>query len=133
MKKLHLHRFYNDQNRTLGMLTIVGDPNFTLWTCENPWLDNTPFKSCIPRGVYTCKPFSGTKYKEVYQVMDVADRWSVLIHWGNTPKDTQGCILLGLQCGEVLGEQGVLNSKKAVKKLKKALDYERFELTITGV
>ena len=63
-------------------------------TLELPWRDNQHDISCIPAGVYTCAYTDHPTHGWVYQVMDVPDRDAILLHIGNKPADTEGCILL---------------------------------------
>jgi len=67
---------------------------------ENPWQDNQRNISCIPEGVYPVRlrlpRESGTRDYIHLLVKDVKDRDYILIHIGNTAKDTSGCILVGL-------------------------------------
>lgn len=52
---------------------------------------------CIPAGVYTCRrSFYHKGGYEAFEVMDVPNRTRILIHKGNTIKDTEGCILVGM-------------------------------------
>ena len=48
-----LTRFTSTDHGTFGKL-YVGDKTF--FTVEKPWLNNTPFKSCIPSGEYKLIP-----------------------------------------------------------------------------
>lgn len=115
---------------TMGMVTVSGRFHKPIFTLENPWLDNKQFMSCIPVGTYHCVPYSGTKYKGVYKVLNVPDRKDILIHWGNWEKDTMGCILLGFGAGMLSRKPAVTNSKIAVKYFKDVLDYQPFDLVI---
>jgi hypothetical protein len=47
--------------------------------------------------------------------MDVPQRDHILIHAGNTHKDTQGCILLGVQFGRLGSDSAILASRVAMK------------------
>ena len=40
----------------------------------------------------------------------------ILIHWGNTDLDSDGCLIVGSRIGIVKGREGVLDSKKYYKK-----------------
>ena len=90
-------------------------------TCEDPWNDNQRGESCIPAGLYTCLPHSGVKYKDVWEVVNVPNRSAILIHNGNTIRDTQGCILVGSAFGEVEHLPAVVNSKATLNRLRKEL------------
>lgn len=123
-----LSRFYQDDEVTLGTFAIEGKKRPLFYTLENPWRDNKQRISCIPNGVYKVSPFSGVKYKNVYQVENVPGRDAILLHWGNTVKNTEGCILLGL--GAL--NDSVTQSVAAINKLISILDYQPFELHIMG-
>jgi hypothetical protein len=64
-------------------------------TVELPWRNNQEGLSCIPAGRYNCALINSLKFGTVYQVLSVPNRTHVLIHYGNTEKDTEGCIVLG--------------------------------------
>jgi len=123
-------RGYSSNNVTIGILQIKGIDHDPIYTLENPWKFNRPSISCIPIGEYECEPFSGAKYKAVYQVKDVKNRTYILIHSGNLPKDTSGCILLGLSAGRIGSEAAVLESRKAVEYFKGLIGKRDFTLHI---
>jgi hypothetical protein len=64
-------------------------------TLELPWLENKPEISCIPPGLYPCARHESQKFGRVWMLQNVPARSAILIHAGNTIKDTQGCILAG--------------------------------------
>ncbi len=130
MKTVHLSRGHKDKHVTLGMLQIEGLPHKPIYTLENPWLDNTPWKSCIPSGDYECAPYDSPKYPRVFQVRNVPDRTYILFHSGNYERNTKGCILLGMGAGDMNGEPAVLNSRKAVRYFKDLIGDEKFTLKI---
>jgi hypothetical protein len=129
MKRVSLFRYQCDINATLGLLSIPGYRG--LYTLENPWLDNKRNVSCIPTGRYICKPFSGEKYKNVYQVLNVENRSSILFHHGNWERNTQGCILVGYGVDYITRSSPMItNSKAAMDKMRSLLKEEDFELII---
>jgi hypothetical protein len=130
LKEVALTRGYQSNTETIGMLQIKGVPHKPIYTLENPWEFNKPYISCIPIGQYVCSPFSGNKYKAVYQVNDVKNRSYILLHSGNLPKDTSGCIILGLSAGTLRGEPAVLESRKAVDYFKSLIGHNDFVLRI---
>ncbi len=80
----------------IGKLYLNGE--FYGHTLELPWNDNQKKISCIPKGVYeVVKRFTDeSKYKyEHLHILDVANREMILMHIGNYPKNSKGCILLG--------------------------------------
>jgi len=83
---------------TIGNLYLNGE-----WLCDTlelPYLDNQRSISCIPAGEYkvrirTAQESSSRNYLHLL-VEDVKDRSYILVHIGNFPKDTRGCVLVGI-------------------------------------
>ena len=97
MLKLMLERKNQNRHRTLGELT---GPELRLATLEPPWLNNSPRMSCIPVGTYEIyRSWYNAKNYEVFELRGVPDRSEILIHVGNVPRDTEGCILVGMDWG----------------------------------
>lgn len=134
-----------DAPATLGKLTL-GET--TLHTIERPWVNNTPFESCIPEGTYDLVPFvrpgSGMlTYAIVNPVNDVylnkADipagqtgRYLILFHPGNTIDDVVGCIAPG--CVVDRDRFFVGQSRAAFEQLMDLLDFkEGHTLDITRI
>lgn len=120
-----LERFAYGPAATLGRLILDGT---VLYTIERPWLDNQPFKSCIPEGVYKVESYSSPKYPDVWEIKDVPERTHILIHAANYAKDVQGCIGPGME----LATNGwwVKSSQNAMKILRMKLP-EEFEINVT--
>tara|TARA_Y100000593_G_scaffold42595_1_gene81514 strand:- start:199 stop:663 length:465 start_codon:yes stop_codon:yes gene_type:complete len=113
---------------TIGKLYLNGE--FYGHTLELPWKDNEKRISCIPKGVYEVKKrhTEESKYKyEHLHILDVENRELILLHIGNYPKNSKGCILLGnTRALNFVGE-----SRKAFYKLMYDLtSFERIELII---
>lgn len=51
---------------------------------------------------------------------DVPNFQFILVHWGNTDKDTEGCLIVGAKLGMVEGREGVVESRVYYQKM-----YER--------
>ena len=83
---------------TIGELFINGERFCD--TLENPWINNKKNVSCIPEGEYPVRlrlpRESGTRDYLHLLVQEVPNRDWILFHRGNFPKDTSGCILVGL-------------------------------------
>ena len=98
MINLLLIRNTFSEKSTIGELFLNGERICD--TLENSWQDNQRNISCIPEGIYPVRlrlpRESGTRDYIHLLVKDVKDRDYILIHIGNTAKDTSGCILVGL-------------------------------------
>ena len=113
---------------TLGKLYLIGE--FYGHTLELAWKDNQKRASCIPKGVYEVKKRHTEKSKYKYEhlhILDVPDRELILMHIGNYPKNSKGCILVGnTRALNFVGE-----SRKAFYKLMYDLgSFEEIELII---
>ena len=82
---------------TMGQLFLNGE--LFCDTLENVWKDNQRNISCIPAGTYKVRlrpaRQSATRDYLHLLVQDVPNRDWVLVHRGNSAKDTSGCILVG--------------------------------------
>lgn len=107
---------------TFGVLFVDDRP--ICLSLEETWLNNIPQESCIPEGMYTVRKYSGTKYKDVWQVYGVPKRSAILIHWGNTERNTAGCILMGKYFADFAGTRGVADSKSTIDMLRSVLPDE---------
>lgn len=113
-----------------GLYDNKGIPR--MFTLEEPWKDNQHKVSCIPEGIYACKPHEGTKWHRVWEITGVPDRSAILIHSGNTTDDIEGCIIVGRQIGELNNKTAVLQSADALNELRRLIGAgNEFQLTIT--
>ena len=81
---------------TIGKLYLNGE--FYGHSLELCWHNNQKRVSCIPKGVYEVNKRHTEKSKYKYEhlhILDVPDRELILMHIGNYPKNSKGCILLG--------------------------------------
>ena len=83
---------------TIGNLYLNGE--LLCDTLELPYRDNQKSISCIPAGQYkvrirTAEESSSRDYIHLL-IEDVKDRSYILVHIGNFPADTKGCILVGI-------------------------------------
>ena len=104
---------------TIGKLYLNGE--LMCDTLENPWLDNQRNISCIPDGQYNVRlrlaRESATRDYLHLLVQEVPERNYILFHIGNSAKDTQGCILVGL----TRQQDFVSNSRLAMELLMKEI------------
>ena len=126
--KLTLIRDFQDNEATLGKLLFNDSP--VCFTLEHPWRDNQSKISCIPLGTYQgqvqLSPHFGRYLPEL---LDVPGRSQILMHVGNTAKDTLGCILLGLSRNTE--EHSIGQSRVATQALLDQLaEYDGFTLTV---
>lgn len=136
--ELLLKRIALKPNYTIGKLYIDGkyfcdtleDTDRGLsssMSVENIYLNKIKGKTCIPKGTYkitldvvSTKYSNFTKYSytrfcngKMPRLLEVPGFSGILIHAGNTPEDTDGCILVGEN--KAVGK--VINSQKVWKKL----------------
>jgi len=93
--KLLVERDVLTDKSTLGLLYVDG--SFCCFTLEDKVREHKiPGETCIPIGSYKVVKHHSPRFGAYYpMLMDVPDFSGVLIHAGNTPEDTEGCILVG--------------------------------------
>lgn len=75
-----------------------------------------PGETCIPYGNYPLGTrwsphFSKSYNHEMIWVKNVPGFEYILIHWGNTISDTEGCLIIGDKIGIINQKDAVLNSR----------------------
>lgn len=130
--KLHLHRLFGGQNSTIGkMVFAVGIFLGLVFTCEDEHRDvKVAGETRIPAGTYPIKLRAEGGFHERYLARFGADfhkgmlwlqgvpgfEW-VLIHCGNTEKDTKGCIIVGMTATAYEGGGGEVSQSEAAYRL----------------
>lgn len=112
MKLFTLNRYEETDTATFGM--FYHEDVLICETLELPWRQNHVEVSCIPEGTYFMGPYSSPHFEEAILIDPVPGRTGILIHAGNTTKDTHGCILVG---NRQLGEDIVLDSRDNLRKI----------------
>ena len=87
--------------------------------------------SRIPEGTYDVVKRTSPKFKDHFYVTKVKGRKWILIHSGNTHKNTRGCILVGSKLQDIDNDTylDVINSKNTLAELRELLP-ESFQLHI---
>lgn len=111
-------------DQTHGVL-LINNTNPICATLELDYIQNIRNLSSIPTGRYHVTRHKSPKHGDCYAINDVPNRSHILIHAGNTTKDTEGCILVGQKYTMV----GLLHSKAALDDLF-AIAPQSFYLTI---
>jgi RHS repeat-associated protein len=96
--EIDIERTTETEESTIGILS-VDSGKVSGVTLELPDLGNKPNVSCIPCGRYEGVRTSSARLGEVIALRYVRGRTDILVHAGNTPNDTRGCILVGASAG----------------------------------
>lgn len=123
---LILNRLNSDLLGTYGVFLVNKKP--VCHSYELPWHNNARNISCIPDGSYRVIKATSPRFGRCFYIKDVPGRSGILIHPGNTRRDTEGCILPGLD----VDAAGVLHSRLAMDRLYDLLT-DDFTLTIRKV
>ncbi|EJJ3323898.1 hypothetical protein NI117_001703 [Campylobacter coli] len=112
--KIKIIRIYTGKTCVIGKFKVLDDEEKILFECFALEEDKEGLESGkdlrIPEGNYNLKRHSPSRFENTLRSItkkdddtminvyndDVPSSRAILIHWGNTDKDTQGCILLGL-------------------------------------
>jgi Family of unknown function (DUF5675) len=109
--ELILQRTNLTPESTEGELFLHGAGNQLAVTLELPVKDGLP-GSAIPPGKYLIQMLPSPKFEmstdpwvlqyagNIPHVLGIPNRSNILIHFGNTAKDTEGCILVGQESGD---------------------------------
>ncbi|EJV0326738.1 hypothetical protein N5217_001447 [Campylobacter coli] len=112
--KITINRRYTGKTCVIGKFKVLDDEEKILFECFALEEDKEGLESGkdlrIPEGNYNLKRHSPSRFENTLRSItkkdddtminvyndEVPASRAILIHWGNTDKDTQGCILLGL-------------------------------------
>lgn len=111
--KVTVKRTFKGPEYTIGKLYLDG--HYLCDTLEDtvrPAGIKIAGKTAIPAGTYKCKKTWSPRFQTVLpELYNVPGFSGVRIHTGNTAKDTEGCILVGLNKtkGAVIDSQATFN------------------------
>lgn len=133
--KLNITRFKEIKDGTIGHFELTsGDKTLLLGYTLEPAGDDTikPNKDRrIPAGEYKTKMHDSPKFKMrlplLFNEHVPPDRY-ILIHAGNYPKDTSGCVLVGAN----YDKNGVYNSKSTLLRLLALIHNQSLKVIITN-
>ncbi|EAI9598147.1 hypothetical protein C3W37_07615 [Campylobacter coli] len=112
--KITLNRRYTGKTCVIGKFKVLDDKEKILFECFSLEENKEGLESGkdlrIPEGNYNLRRHSPSRFENTLRSItkkdddtminvyndEVPASRAILIHWGNTDKDTQGCILLGL-------------------------------------
>lgn len=112
--KIKIIRRYTGKTCVIGKFKVFDDDDKLLLECFSLEEDKEGVERNkdlrIPEGIYDLKRHSPSRFENTLRSItkkdddtminvyndEVPASRAILIHWGNTDKDTQGCILLGL-------------------------------------
>ena len=117
--ELLLRRLWLTTRSTCGQLEVE---SLKLFTLELPVRDGKP-GSAIPPGRYPIHLRASPRFMQVGMhdewvatyaplmphIDDIPGRSLIMIHWGNYPEETEGCILVGMEHAP----DGLVNSRQA--------------------
>lgn len=114
MSDLVLRRIAYRPDGIFSVLLLDGAPRFV--TLEHAYQNPSGWQPIIPAGEYQCQrgthQLTSSGPFETYEVTGVAGHTGLLFHWGNANKDSEGCVLVGMQFGLYASAQ-VLVSRPA--------------------
>lgn len=138
--KLTLQRLVYTDASTAGQLFV--NDEMECWTLELPHKDGKP-GSAIPAGTYRVVLGPSPKFLQsndpwvkkyagkIPHIQNIPGRSNILIHWGNYPKDTEGCILVGrVHQPNFVGESRTAFAELHEKLIGTERNFEEVELTV---
>ena len=95
--EIELKRRWLNEKATLGELFIDGDTFRQCYTLEDVVREEKiPGETAIPYGRYEVILNYSNRFKRIMpRILNVQNFKGVLLHYGNVPEDTEGCILVG--------------------------------------
>lgn len=107
------------------------------FTVEPEWLNNTPFKSCVPPGWYDTEWYDSPKHGYSLQLINVLDdRKYCQVHSANWFFQLLGCIALGSSIRSIWSKEkeeylmGVSSSRASIKAFNEKYGGKKIRLII---
>ncbi|MDL0088691.1 DUF5675 family protein [Campylobacter gastrosuis] len=132
---LKIERFKEIDDGTIGRFTLLKDDKILLtgFTLEPAGSDEIRpnLDKRIPQGDYSVIWHKSPRFKQVLPLLynDLVSRERfILIHAGNYPKHTEGCILLG----SIYTDKGVFNSKATLNRFLELTKNQNLKVKITN-
>lgn len=128
--ELKLVRDVFTNQSTLGRLYLDG--TFECYTLEDPFRTGPkiPGNTCIPYGKYQVVLVPSPRFHKIMpRLLDVPGFDGILIHVGNSPADTDGCILVGQSGGAGVIFKSQVAWDELFAKLQAATDKISIEIT----
>lgn len=102
--RIEVRRISHSANGTFGVLSVNGErPIFTLEETEEQ----------IPPGTYPVELTYSPKFHRLLPLLSVPGRSAIRLHTGNYPRDSAGCILVGMRRGQDM----IVRSREALDPL----------------
>jgi hypothetical protein len=124
-----------------GTFSLLESEALEMHIGELPWRNNERRISCIPSGIYLCKPHISPKFGKCFWLQDVPGRSEILIHVANWmgskesgfKSDLLGCLAIGMKMVKDVGpndQDMIQQSKIAMDKLIEYTEFKPFMLEI---
>ena len=129
-----VRRKWYTKNSTIGELWM--DDAFQCFTLERTSrkrLDNPSYKPCVPSGTYeVIVNFSDHFQRDLPLLLKVPGYEGIRIHPGNTAKDTEGCLLVGVSRGDDFVRDSRIAFDAIFEKIKQKLALGHLNVVILG-
>lgn len=112
---LYVLRFGTSPLGTIGSFFLNG--SHVCYSLERPWLDNLPFNSCFPAGVYNLGVPYSYKGGIRIDISGIPERDHCQIHTANFITELEGCISPGTTFGVINNKFAILSPVTAMHTL----------------
>lgn len=121
------------EKSTIGEL-YMPDGAFQCFTLEDTVRDHKiPGQTAIPAGTYELVvTFSPRYQKPMPRLLDVPFYQGILIHNGNTPEHSEGCLLVGRKKGVDCIQESILAFEELLPKIRKLIEKGELFVQIEG-